>query len=100
MDKILYIYFKDNYKDMIVDCLLNDEFDDFYYFQCKQYSTKMLKSTKERVTGRIDYGKIEVRVNSNNQEKIINKLFAMIGREHLKIFTRLIGDITYENLNC
>ena len=85
MDKILYIYFKDSYKDMIVDCLLNDEFDDFYYFECKQYSTKMLQSAKERVTGRIDYGKIEVKI-SNNQERIINKLFAMIGKEHLKIF--------------
>ena len=71
MDKILYIYFKDSYKDMIVDCLLNDEFDDFYYFECKQYSTKMLQSAKERVTGRIDYGKIEVKI-SNNQERIIN----------------------------
>lgn len=86
MNKILYIYFRDSYKDIIVDCLLDDEFDDFYYFPCKQYSTKMLQSAKERVTGRIDYGKVEVMIDSSNQDRIINKLYAMLGKEHLKIF--------------
>ena len=86
MNKILYIYFRDDYKDTIVDCLLEDEFDIFYYFPCKQYNTKSLQSTKERVTGRIDYGKIEIIVNDDNKDRIINKLYAMFGKEYLKIF--------------
>lgn len=86
MNKILYIYFKDSYKDIIIDCLLDDEFDNFYYFQCKQYSTKLLQSAKEKVTGRIDYGKIEILVNDDNKDRIINKLYTMFGKEYLKIF--------------
>ena len=86
MDKILCIYFRDEYKDIIIDCLLEDKFDVFYYFPCKQYNTKLLQSAKEKVTGRIDYGKIEVMINDDNKDRIINKLYAMFGKDYLKIF--------------
>lgn len=87
MAEILNIYFRDNYKDMIVDCLLDDEFDNFYYFECKQYNTTMLSDAKERVTGRIDYGKIEVIVDENNKNRLINKLYTMFGKQYLKIYS-------------
>lgn len=87
MVEILSIYFRENFKDSIVDCLLDDNFDDFYYFPCKKYSTKALSSAKERVTGRIDYGKIEVAVNETNKPRLISKLYRALGREHLRIFS-------------
>lgn len=86
MDKILCVYFRDDYKDIIVDCLLEDELDVFYYFPCKQYSTTLLQSAKEKVTGRIDFGKIEVIVNDENKDRIVNKLYAMFGKKYLKMF--------------
>ncbi|RAX54848.1 hypothetical protein CCY99_01460 [Helicobacter sp. 16-1353] len=90
---VMQIYFRDNFKDMVVDCLLESEFDNFYYFDCKQYNTKNLTSAKERVTGRIDYGKIELLVESREKEqleRLANKLYAMFGKEDLRIY---LGDL-------
>lgn len=92
MIEILNIYFKIEYKDMIVDSLLDDEFDNFYYFDCKKYDTKRLLTAKEKVTGRIDYGKLEVLVDSYNKDRLTNKLYSMIGKTDLKIYSSVFQE--------
>lgn len=82
------IYFKIEYKDMIVNTLLNDGYDDFYFFECNKYSSKLLKSAKEKVTGRIDFGKFELILKDEDKDGIINKLYVMIGKKELNIFIR------------
>lgn len=85
--KILHIYFRKNIKDSIIDCLLDDEFDSFYCFPCLQYNTKLLVSAKERVSGRIDYWKVELFVNDEQESRICNKLHAMYGADFVQIIS-------------
>ncbi|RDU65555.1 DUF3240 family protein [Helicobacter sp. MIT 14-3879] len=87
------IYFKSNYKDVIVDTLLSEGFDNFYFFECKKYSSRLLKSTKEMVTGRVDFAKFELFVKNENKDRIINKLYSMISKNELSIYVRDLHEV-------
>lgn len=82
------IYCKSNYKDIVVDTLLSDGFDDFYFFECKKYSSKLLRSSKEMLTGRVDFNKFELLTQDSSKDRIINKLYAMIEKGEINIYIR------------
>lgn len=51
------IYFELANKDLIVDILLEEGYDDFYFFPCKRYSaSNLLISAEEQVSARRDFG--------------------------------------------
>lgn len=51
------IYFEIANKDILVDLLLEEGYDDFYFFPCKRYSAgAFLVSTEEQVSARRDFG--------------------------------------------
>lgn len=51
------IYFEIANKDLIVDLLLKEGYDDFYFFPCKRYSAgAFLISAEEQVSARRDFG--------------------------------------------
>ncbi len=51
------IYFEIANKDTLVDLLLEEGYDDFYFFPCKRYSaTALLRSDEEQVSARRDFG--------------------------------------------
>ena len=51
------IYFNIANKDTLVDLLLEEGYDDFYFFPCSRYSTgAFLTSAKEQVSAKIDFG--------------------------------------------
>lgn len=51
------IYFELANKDLIVDILLEEGYDDFYFFPCKRYSARtLLISAEEQVSARRDFG--------------------------------------------
>ncbi len=51
------IYFEIANKDTLVDLLLEEGYDDFYFFPCKRYSAgAFLVSTEEQVSARRDFG--------------------------------------------
>ena len=51
------IYFEIANKDLIVDLLLEEGYDDFYFFPCKRYSAgAFLISAEEQVSARRDFG--------------------------------------------
>lgn len=51
------IYFEIANKDVLVDLLLEEGYDDFYFFPCKRYSAgAFLISAEEQVSARRDFG--------------------------------------------
>ena len=51
------IYFEIANKDTLVDLLLEEGYDDFYFFSCKRYSAgAFLISAEEQVSARRDFG--------------------------------------------
>lgn len=84
---ILEIYFKHNLKDSLVDMLLEDGFDDFFYHKCSKYaSTSLLTSPKEQVSGRQEYGLFRICLNDERAKFLANKLLQAFGTEDIKLF--------------
>lgn len=53
----LDIYFEIANKDTLVDLLLEEGYDDFYFFPCKRYGAgAFLTSAQEQVSARRDFG--------------------------------------------
>ncbi len=51
------IYFDIANKDTLVDLLLEEGYDDFYFYSCKRYGAgAFLVSTEEQVSARADFG--------------------------------------------
>lgn len=51
------IYFEIANKDLLVDLLLEEGYDDFYFFPCKRYGAgAFLVSTEGQVSARRDFG--------------------------------------------
>ena len=51
------IYFEIANKDTLVDLLLEEGYDDFYFFPCKRYGAgAFLVRTEEQVSARRDFG--------------------------------------------
>ncbi|MDP1785373.1 MAG: DUF3240 family protein [Sulfuricurvum sp.] len=51
------IYFEIANKDILVDLLLEEGYDDFYFFPCKRYSAgALLTSAEEQVSARRNFG--------------------------------------------
>lgn len=84
---VLEIYFRFNLKDSIVDILLDDGFDDFFYHRCSKYaSSSMLHSSMEQVSGRQDYGMFKISLSEDNAKFLANKLLQAFGTDDIKIF--------------
>lgn len=82
------IYFKDTLKDSIVDMLLEDGYDDFFYIHCSKYaSSSLLQSAAEQVSGRQEYGLFKMFLDEEKAHFIINKLLQAFGTEHMRIYT-------------
>lgn len=72
------IYFEIANKDTLVDLLLEEGYDDFYFFPCKRYSAgALLISAEEQVSARRDFGLF--RLFMHETEAIV--LSAVIKRE-------------------
>lgn len=84
------IYFKDTLKDSIVDMLLEDGYDDFFYIHCSKYaSSSLLQSAAEQVSGRQEYGLFKMFLDEDKAHFIINKLLQAFGTEHMRIYTHI-----------
>lgn len=82
------IYFKDTLKDSIVDMLLEDGYDDFFYIHCSKYaSSSLLKSAAEQVSGRQEYGLFRMFLDEEKAQFIVNKLLQAFGKDDMRIYT-------------
>ena len=88
------IYFKATLKDTIVDMLLADGYDDFFYITCAKYaSSSLLQSAAEQVSGRQQYGLFRMFLDEEKAQFITNKLLQAFGKEDVRIYahaTRLM----------
>lgn len=81
------IYFKDTLKDSIVDMLLEDGYNDFFYIHCSKYaSSSLLQSASEQVSGRQEYGLFRMFLDEDKTRFITNKLFQAFGKENMRIY--------------
>ncbi|MDO7253291.1 DUF3240 family protein [Helicobacter cappadocius] len=84
--KLIEVYIDEQYKDNLVDLLLEDGFDDFYYFSCHKYAaTSMLLSEKEQVSGRKDYGVFRLFVQEDISILLIQKLQKIFNKDQMRI---------------
>lgn len=89
------IYFKATLKDAIVDMLLEDGYNDFFYIRCAKYaSISLLKSATEQVSGRQEYGLFRLFLDEQDTQFVVNKLLQAFGKTDLKIFTHYVKPIS------
>ncbi|CCB80255.1 hypothetical protein HBZC1_12690 [Helicobacter bizzozeronii CIII-1] len=75
---ILEVYADMKLKDMIVDHLLEHGHDYFYFFECFEYAAiSLLKSEKEQVSGRKDYGLFKLYLEQAQVDKLAQELQAL-----------------------
>lgn len=85
--KAVDIYFKADIKDSLVDFLLENGVGEFYYFDCKRYSlSSFLKSEKEQVSGRMEFGLFKFFVDSENFQPFLERIKREFGDGSVKIF--------------
>ncbi|PAF51959.1 DUF3240 family protein [Helicobacter sp. 13S00477-4] len=83
---LLEIYSDVKLKDSIVDMLLEEGFDDFYYLDCNKYAaTSLLLSEKEQVSGRKDYGLFRIFTQEEIGRALGKKIYSHFGREEIRI---------------
>lgn len=86
--KSVDLYFNIEIKDLLVDFLLENKILEFYYFDCKRYSmTSLLKSDKEKVTGRIDFGMFRIFLDFAVFDSFLETIKVNFTNEDVRIFT-------------
>lgn len=86
--ELIEIYADEQYKDGLVDMLLEDGFDDFYYFSCHKYgATSMLLSEKEQVSGRKDFGLFRLFLDESVAILVIEKLKERFSEDKIRIIS-------------
>ena len=83
------IYFKNELKDSIVDMLLEDGYDDFFYIYCEKYaSSSLLKSAAEQVSGRQEYGLFRIFLDDEKSAHfVIDKILKTFNEADIRIYT-------------
>ncbi|CRF41508.1 DUF3240 family protein [Helicobacter ailurogastricus] len=65
-------------KDMIVDHLFAHGHEDFYFGECFEYATStLLKSEKEQVSGRKDYGLFKLYLEEERAQVLAKQIHAL-----------------------
>lgn len=86
--ELIEVYVDEQYKDGLVDMLLEDGFDDFYYFSCHKYAAiSMLLSEKEQVSGRKDFGVFRLFLDDGVVALVIEKLKEKFSKEQIRIIS-------------
>jgi hypothetical protein len=92
--KAIDIYFDMSVKDILVDFLLSNGHDDFYFFVCSKYSTNsFLTSVKEQVTGRKEYGLFRLFLEEKAAHLLSDKIKTELNEKSIKIFSYETSEI-------
>ncbi len=85
--KAVDIYFKADIKDSLVDFLLENGVREFYYFDSKRYSLgSFLKSEKEQVSGRMEFGLFKFFVDGENFQSLLERIKREFKEGSIKIY--------------
>lgn len=87
MCKGLDIYFEMGSKDALVDFLLAQGYDDFYFFDCNRYSAgAFLISVEEQVSARREFGLFRLFLDPRKAEALAAKIKGEMRDKSIKIF--------------
>jgi len=87
MLKGLDIYFEMGSKDALVDFLLAQGYDDFYFFNCNRYSAgAFLISAEEQVSARREFGLFRLFLDARKAEDLAAKIKEEMRDKSIKIF--------------
>lgn len=87
MCSCLQIYADIKLKDHIVDALLEQRFNDFYYEDCDKYAVRnLLISQREQVSGRKEYGKFSLFIDYDSAVELVDYFHAQYGKDAVKCY--------------
>jgi hypothetical protein len=88
------IYFEMENKDILVDFLLANGYDDFYFFPCSRYGAgEFLISAQEQVSARREFGLFRLFVKSEKTLALSSAIRHELKEKALKLFTYEVNEI-------
>jgi len=90
----LDIYFEIANKDLLVDLLLEEGYNDFYFFPCKRYVAEaLLINSQEQVSARRDFGLFRLMIHDTEAVVLANAIKAEFKDKTIKIFISEIREL-------
>jgi len=88
------IYFEIANKDTLVDLLLEEGYDDFYFFPCKRYGAgAFLTSAQEQVSARRDFGLFRLFMQKSEAIVLAAAIKEELKDKTIKIFLNEIKEL-------
>lgn len=88
------IYFEMENKDTLVDFLLANGYDDFYFFRCSRYGAgAFLISPEEQVSARREFGLFRLFVKNEEITSFASSIKHELKEKTLKIFSYEVNEI-------
>lgn len=88
------IYFEINYKDTLVDFLLSQGYNDFYFFSCNRYGAgAFLKSAHEQVSARADFGVFKLFLDQETILALSSSIKQSLHGKNIKMYTYGISEL-------
>ncbi len=88
------IYCKISDKDALVDLLLEEGYEDFYFFPCHHYGAGvLLSSLKEQVTARRDFGMFSLYVDASEGESFCKTVKETLKDKSVKVFLNEVKEL-------
>lgn len=88
------IYFEIANKDTLVDLLLEEGYDDFYFFPCKRYSAgAFLISAEEQVSARRDFGLFRLFLHETEALVLSGAIKRELKDKTIKIFMHQLKEL-------
>lgn len=88
------IYFEIANKDTLVDLLLEEGYDDFYFFPCKRYGAgAFLVSTEEQVSARRDFGLFRLFLHEAEAIVLARAIKEELKDKTIKIFMQEVKEV-------
>lgn len=83
------IYFEIEMKDDVVDFLLSQGYDDFYFFRCSRYSAgAFLLNTQEQVSARREFGMFRLFLEDDRTHELARRIKEQFLEPRLRIFVQ------------
>lgn len=88
------IYFEINHKDILVDFLLTEGYNDFYFSPCNRYGAEeFLVSAKEQVSARADVGVFKLFLDYDTILSLSALIKQKLEDKNIKIYTYGVNEL-------
>lgn len=88
------IYFEINHKDTLVDFLLAEGYNDFYFFSCSRYGAgAFLVSAEEQVSARAVFGVFKLFLDKENIVSLSSSIKNQLHGIPIKMYTYGVSEL-------